>query len=661
MPPFVTAPLKSLQELADWDSAETPVYVTIRRDSVKKPEKSRPKVIVCHDFKGGYNEDASWQGNHQFNAYRFDHWSSIDVFIYFSHWRITIPPPTWINAAHTNNVKILGTFITEWDEGIEENLRLIYGVDDPSSGTVSDQFAVKLAQIAKHYAFDGWLLNIESPLRNAQQAHDMVKFVEILTDTMHEYVPGSLVIWYDSLTTEGKIEWQDGLTSRNRPFFEAADAIFTNYTWKAHQPAHDSQEAGDKRTDVFVGIDFWGRNTFGGGGFNVHKALRVIKDAGTSVAMFAPGWSYEHLDSSMFELYEACLWHGIHKMDPSKIVLPAKDVEENASTNPDENDLGCITDYIKPRASITSLYSNFCLGAGLEYYVGGNRVSSTPWHHIGRTSLLPSFNHRPSTILVLDGSNLRPDRTTCAYTSKLETGKAFWGGSSLVIRGSDRPLNQSLVTIPLFGLDIAYGDSLSHLRVRVTDVSQDIAIGFIITHETGTEYVVFPKLVSVVGDWTTLETDLGAVWSSGDVLKELGLVFAHKSHSHTYGVSKSDILPDEQVPGTETDILARIGEISLIDPDPSNPPAPPDHHLSLTTSDITDLGPNVEFTLSWNLQDIPIITWEVFVDDEWVGTAFGNAFRLVRPKVWAFGRIMLVGYADGDSEKSVVLVGNWEI
>jgi endo-beta-N-acetylglucosaminidase D len=42
----------------------------------------------------------------------------------------------------------------------------------------------------------------------------------------------SWVIWYDAVTIEGKLQWQDGLTDLNKPFFDVCDGIFVNYTWK---------------------------------------------------------------------------------------------------------------------------------------------------------------------------------------------------------------------------------------------------------------------------------------------------------------------------------------------------------------------------------------------------------------------------------------------
>ena len=49
---------------------------------------------------------------------------------------------------------------------------------------------------------------------------------------MQERCSRSQVIWYDAVTTEGNLTWQNTLNALNRPFFEASDAFFVNYTWK---------------------------------------------------------------------------------------------------------------------------------------------------------------------------------------------------------------------------------------------------------------------------------------------------------------------------------------------------------------------------------------------------------------------------------------------
>ena len=47
------------------------------------------------------------------NAYRFVQWNSIDIFIFFGHYTVTIPPPSWSDIAHRHGVKMLGTLIFE--------------------------------------------------------------------------------------------------------------------------------------------------------------------------------------------------------------------------------------------------------------------------------------------------------------------------------------------------------------------------------------------------------------------------------------------------------------------------------------------------------------------------------------------------------------------
>lgn len=41
-------------------------------------------------------------------------------------------------------------------------------------------------------------------------------FLRYLTDQMHERVPGSLVLWYDSVTENGQLQWQNELNPSNR-------------------------------------------------------------------------------------------------------------------------------------------------------------------------------------------------------------------------------------------------------------------------------------------------------------------------------------------------------------------------------------------------------------------------------------------------------------
>lgn len=72
---------------------------------------------------------------------------------------MTIPPPCWTNAAHSNGVIVLGTLITEWDDGAQRCSEFLE--DEHSYKTLANQ----LVDITEYYNFDGWLINIENPIQ----------------------------------------------------------------------------------------------------------------------------------------------------------------------------------------------------------------------------------------------------------------------------------------------------------------------------------------------------------------------------------------------------------------------------------------------------------------------------------------------------------------
>ena len=128
----------------------------------------------------------------------------------FSHNRVTIPPPSWINAAHRHGVKILGVLyalpnhhvliliniltsrIFEHNEDILDLIRLLSGPDfaieiDPS--TPSEYYSFILADLARQRGFDGFLLNFEQSLPGgAKQANALSKWVRHLREELWKKV-----------------------------------------------------------------------------------------------------------------------------------------------------------------------------------------------------------------------------------------------------------------------------------------------------------------------------------------------------------------------------------------------------------------------------------------------------------------------------------------
>ncbi len=201
---------------------------------------------------------------------------------------------------------MLGTIITEFDEGRRVCSDILR---DDESVTA---FVEKCVEIADVHGFDGWLVNIENALdKEAGEVSRMVDLVRQLTHKIHKRLGADRgeVIWYDAVTVGGELQWQDELNDENGDFWAACDGIFLNYTWKCNDVKNSLKNSMDfcdfmvgDYSSVYVGIDVFGRNCFGG--FDSAKALSMIRsecrsrggDGQLSVAIFAPGWTHESMD-----------------------------------------------------------------------------------------------------------------------------------------------------------------------------------------------------------------------------------------------------------------------------------------------------------------------------------------------------------------------------
>ncbi|CAI8597376.1 unnamed protein product [Vicia faba] len=368
----ISYPIKTLQDLQSrsyFDSFHYPFNISsVPISSSELPNRRR--LLVCHDMAGGYSDDKWIQGGTNPDAYAIWHWHLIDVFVYFSHSLVTLPPPCWINTAHRHGVKVLGTFITEWDEGKATCDVLL------STKESAQMYAERLAELAVRLGFDGWLINMEVKL-DPKQIPNLKEFVDHLSLTMHSSLPGSLVLWYDSVTIDGELKWQDQLNEYNKPFFDICDGIFVNYTWEESYPKLSADVAGDRKFDVYMGIDVFGRNTYGGGQWNANVALDVIRKNEVSAAIFAPGWVYETKQPPDFETAQNSWWGLVEKS------------------------WGVLQNYTGP----LPLHTNFDQGRGYHISVDGNNVSDASWCNIscqGFQPLLPLADPRNPIQVTVD-------------------------------------------------------------------------------------------------------------------------------------------------------------------------------------------------------------------------------------------------------------------
>ena len=171
----------TFEQLETWTDADadtlqranTPLLV---RSVNEREGLGKANVLLCHDYAGNYHdyEGASDIGLED-EKYACEYLQFVDTFIYFSHKLACVPPPTWTNTLHRNGVKALGTILIEPQTPDSEKL-LQHGDDG-----LFFPLAAKLAMIADHYGFDGWLVNVEKSFPTASwDTHVLAAFLHHL-------------------------------------------------------------------------------------------------------------------------------------------------------------------------------------------------------------------------------------------------------------------------------------------------------------------------------------------------------------------------------------------------------------------------------------------------------------------------------------------------
>lgn len=406
----ISSGLHTLDQLLSWRRSQANPFnmATVRLAKREPPLASCPRrTLVSHDMMGGYLDDRFVQGALSEAPYAFYHWQYIDIFNYFTHNMVTIPPAVWTNSAHRHGVLMLGTFITEWTEG--KKICEDFLTEEESYRAVAD----RLVQIAHCYGFDGWLINIENTLSEVAVKNTPL-FLRYLTDQLHERVPGSLVLWYDSVLENGQLKWQNELNQSNRVFFEGCDGIFTNYNWTEQSLVGMGaySVARDRLADIYVGVDVFARGEVVGGKFETNKALELIRKHKLSTAIFAPGWVYEtHNNKAEFRKNQDKFW-------------------------------GLLSDflYIHRPTSPLPFFSSFCQGFGKKLYWRGQPEAEASWFNLNAQELQPLYYRKE-----LEGEGWVSTRGC--------PDDAWNGGCSLLVEGL-LPSSLSKVSARIFSLNV---------------------------------------------------------------------------------------------------------------------------------------------------------------------------------------------------------------
>eukprot|EP01135_Chromosphaera_perkinsii_P006268 Nk52_evm1s484 gene=Nk52_evmTU1s484 len=431
-------PLNNADELLAWKPGSRPndratiATVPLALDNISPNNKQR-RLFLSSDFSENYHNDSLSEGSYGSDyEYRVYQWDMIDIFNYFSHAFVTIPPPTWTNAAHRGGTRMLGTFIIEGDKNGADMATKLFP-DKKSAQRVADQ----LIAISAYYGFDGYLLNIEKSIPRTKLPN-LLYFVQYLTDNIHRRITGSLVIWYDAVVSpSGDVNYQNQLDEGNMDFFRATDGIFLNYWWdpetlyqniarlqedsQKQSPMYGLNGATDRSTyDIYVGVDVYGRGTPFRGGYDSYISLKAVAQYPLSVALFAPGWAFN--DGGGEKIFSAL-----------------------------EKRLSEFFAYLSPwleRRPLAQLpfVSNFCKGTGEKFAIDGTVVNHiNKWFYLSLQTFVPNAETK-LTPLVAHNSKTNPSASLIYTEWSISYEHAYNGGSSLALSGrmmEDRQYTES--------------------------------------------------------------------------------------------------------------------------------------------------------------------------------------------------------------------------
>ncbi|KAK6509295.1 hypothetical protein TWF481_004053 [Arthrobotrys musiformis] len=399
---------------------------------------------------------------------------------------------------HKNGVRILGTFIVEPGNTT--------GFSDLLERDAKGKFIFveQLAGLAEYYGFDGWLLNFEEHFPDTTfNLGTTLNFIEELRKASDKRVKGSEIVWYDSLTIYNRVVYVNGLSPLNAPFFDVSSALFTNYRWNPLTQLLATaaiSKSMHRNYDVYMGIDVFGRGTFGGGGWGTGTALSVIRPAGLSAAIFAPGWVFENFDGLNFEERNRKFWINGGAADAELICRPVAEFAPVWEAGTED-----------------FLYTDFNRGYGKKWFQSGREISARPWVHVGAQSVLPSFYPGDTDRLVW----------------KLDSQIAYNGGHSLqIVHKTAAGVDAKTSSCKLYQLNMKYKKDLRFSFSYILDATQKgrVAVYFILKrfngvterHEVG---------LPVQDGWgiKTVTLDVGKTDEEifGTKVVELGIVHIH--------------------------------------------------------------------------------------------------------------------------------------
>ena len=479
-------------------------------ETVNSTQNKDTKVMAISIMNGSTSGNSP-HGLNKMNANTFSYWQYVDLLVYWGgssgEGLIVAPSADVVDAGHRNGVKVIGTiFMPQAAHGGKMQwLEDLLTRKEDGSYPVAD----KLIEVADVYGFDGWFMNQETegtdeePL-TADHAARMREFLSYYK----EKAPELELIYYDSMTVDGKMDWQNALTEKNAAYLmnedgeAVADEMFLNFWWTTEKLAGEellkasaglAKEKGIDPYDLYAGVDIQSN----GYDTPIRWDLFENPEGGTytSLGLYCPSWAYFSAGTVQdFWKQENKLWVN-SKGDPSY----------EADVSGDDTQWRGVSTYVVERTAVTELpfVTNFCMGNGYGFYKNGQLISMLDWNNRSVSDILPTYRY---IIENGEGNTLAAD---------LDVGDAYYGGNSLILRGDVKEDTESV--IKLYSADLDAQEQMiftTAAKVRGPEVALDAVLAL----DDGSE-VILEGDKKVGEEWTVVSYDAASL--AGKTIKTI--------------------------------------------------------------------------------------------------------------------------------------------
>ncbi|BAK79870.1 Endo-beta-N-acetylglucosaminidase [Candidatus Arthromitus sp. SFB-mouse-SU] len=508
------------EELLKWDptkdedikynKATIPLAERVSKENLPLINKTQNKDfnIVVLSMMNESTSGNSPQGLNKFDSNTFSYWQYIDKLVYWggsSGEGIIVPPSAdVINSAHKNGVPVLGTifFPTTEHGGKAEWVEQFLYKDENGNFPMID----KLIEVCEVLGFDGWFINQETGLTikennfidQSETVQEGAKITKTHAELMQEFIrefnkkSDYEIMWYDSLTKDGEMDWQNALTEKNDYFLidadkeKVADSMFLNFWWTTNRLAEQELlresnlraiSLGINPYSLYAGIDIQANGT------NTQIRWGLLTDDNnipyTSLGIYCPSWTFfssNNVDEFMSK--ENRLW-------VNELGDPRANIE-------DAGFIGMST-YAVENTVINSIpfTTNFNIGNGYNFFVNGEKVSSMDWNNRSLADVMPTYRW----IIDNEGDN--------SLKASIDYSKAYYGGNSIKLAGNLKANTPS--EIKLFSSDLKIENDTQF--TTILSASSDVSIKLILDFDDGSSEEIEGNTI-VSSDWTKVNFDV---------------------------------------------------------------------------------------------------------------------------------------------------------